>query len=305
MKEYFQIDLPDVVGMATPLFALLIFIEMFLARRKNAENPINYEAKDTTASLMMGFGSQIVKLPLNVLILGAYIFAYEHRIFELGTGPLVFVLCFFLEDMTYYWFHRFGHEIRYFWASHIIHHSSQYYNLSTALRQTWTGNLAGGFIFWLPMAWLGIHPAIIFLFSGISLVYQFWIHTEAIDKMGWFEWFFNTPSHHRVHHATNPKYLDKNYAGVLIIWDRMFGTFIDEDKTEKPDYGIVSNLGTFNPVRIAFHEWQGILKDLLQAKSPKAMLGYLFGPPGWSEDGSRKTTAKIKEEWQAVKQAAE
>lgn len=289
-----KLDLPEPVVWAIPLFAVLIIGEMFYStKNKN----ISYEAKDTTSSLLMGMGNQIMSLLLAGFVAAATIFAYEHRIFNIGTGIFVFIICFFLEDLTYYWVHRLGHERRYFWASHVVHHSSQHYNLSTALRQTWTGNLALGFVFWLPLAFIGIHPSIIFFFQGLSLVYQFWIHTETIKKMpNWFEAFFNTPSHHRVHHATNPQYLDKNYAGVLIIWDKIFGTFIEE--TEKPNYGIVSNLGTFNPIRIAFHEWAGIFKDLKTAKSSNEVWNYLFGPPGWSIDGSRKTSAILKKEWQ-------
>lgn len=291
--QYFDLNLPNPVEWAIPIFAILVIAEMIFAKfRKN----IHYETKDTSASLLMGIGNQIMSLLLAGFVISAMIFVYEHRIFNIGIGVFAFVLCFFLEDLTYYWVHRLGHERRYFWASHIVHHSSQHYNLSTALRQTWTGNLALGFVFWLPLAFIGIHPSIIFLFQGISLIYQFWIHTEAIDKMPkWFEAVFNTPSHHRVHHATNPQYLDKNYAGVLIIWDKIFGTFIQE--VEKPKYGIVSNLGTFNPVRIAFHEWIGIFKDLKNAKSKIEFWQYIFGPPGWSIDGSRKTSAMLKKEW--------
>ncbi len=134
--------------------------------------------------------------------------------------------------------------------------------------------------------------------GGLNLVYQFWIHTEVINKMPkWFEAVWNTPSHHRVHHATNPRYLDSNYAGALIIWDKMFGTFIPEEESEPPRYGIVKNLGTFNPLKIAFHEWWGIIKDVASARSLREVGLYLFGPPGWSPDGSRKTSAMIKADW--------
>jgi hypothetical protein len=144
----------------------------------------------------------------------------------------------------------------------------------------------------------------VLMFSGISLVYQFWIHTETIGRMGPLEWVMNTPSHHRVHHATNPKYLDANYAGVLIIWDRLFGTFVAEDDKEQIHYGIVSQLGTFNPFRVAFHEWIGMFRDVRNAKSFREVLGYTFGPPGWSPDGSRKTSASIKQAWAERQQAS-
>jgi sterol desaturase/sphingolipid hydroxylase (fatty acid hydroxylase superfamily) len=211
--------------------------------------------------------------------------------------------CFLLEDLAYYWFHRISHERRFFWASHVVHHSSQHYNLTTALRQTWTGALGLTFLFWLPLVFIGFPPAMVLMFSAISLVYQFWIHTELIDRMGPLEWVFNTPSHHRVHHATNPKYLDANYAGVLIIWDRLFGTFVKEE--ERPTYGIISNLGTFNPFRIAFHEWAGIARDVARARSLREAAGYVFGPPGWSPDGSRQTSASLKAAWAARQVPAE
>ncbi len=297
MQNLPELNLPDPVEWAVPFFGLLVVLELIYATRSKS---VSYETKDTMASLFMGLGNQIMSLLFAGLVFAISVFAYQHRIFDLGTGPLVFVLCFFLEDLTYYWAHRIGHESRYFWASHIIHHSSQHYNLSTALRQTWTGNISGGFIFWLPLAFIGIHPAIIVMFQGFSLVYQFWFHTEAIDKMPkWFELVFNTPSHHRVHHATNPQYLDRNYGGVLIIWDRIFGTFVPE--IEKPKYGIVSNLGTFNPLRIAVHEWVGIFKDIAKAKSLKDAWGFTFGAPGWTPDGSRKTSDMIKAEWNTLK----
>jgi sterol desaturase/sphingolipid hydroxylase (fatty acid hydroxylase superfamily) len=195
-------------------------------------------------------------------------------------------------------FHRTAHRVRWFWASHVNHHSSQHYNLSTALRQTWTGFIAGSFAFRLPLMLIGFHPAMVFFVGGLNLIYQFWIHTEAIKRLPrWFEAVMNTPSHHRVHHATNPRYLDANYAGVFIIWDRMFGSFTPEVDDEPIRYGIVKQLGTFNLLWSVFHEWIGIAKDLWAAPFG-AKLGYLFGPPGWSHDGSRDTSDTIKQRWQ-------
>ncbi len=295
-------DPPDVVTLAVPAFVALVLIEMIYVRvtKKGGE----YNAVDSFSSLAMGFGSSIAgKLPIVAFAGASYYFVYQYRLFNLGWTWPVMVACFFAEDCAYYWFHRLAHERRFFWASHVVHHSSQHYNLTTALRQTWTGPLALNFIFWLPLMFIGFPPAMVFMFSGISLVYQFWIHTETIGRMGPLEWVLNTPSHHRVHHATNARYLDANYAGVLIIWDRLFGTFVPEDDKEKPRYGIVSNLATINPLRIAFHEWIGIVKDVASAKKISHVLGYIFGPPGWSPDGSRKTSRSIKEEW-AAQQAA-
>ncbi|MBS0383959.1 MAG: sterol desaturase family protein [Proteobacteria bacterium] len=264
-----------------------------------------YQVTDSFSSLAMGFGNQIVGTLFGAaFVLAAYYWVYQHRLFTLQWTAPVMVACFFAEDLAYYWFHRIAHERRFFWASHVIHHSSQHYNLTTALRQTWTGAIGFNFIFWLPLLYLGFPPPMVLMFSSISLVYQYWIHTELIGRM-WapFEWVMNTPSHHRVHHATNARYLDANYAGVLIIWDRLFGTFVAEDDKEKPRYGIISQLGTFNPFRIAFHEWAGIWRDVTRAKSLREVFGYLIGPPGWSPDGSRKTSASIKAAW-ARQQAA-
>ncbi|MCC3305477.1 sterol desaturase family protein [Sneathiella sp. HT1-7] len=287
-------QLPDPVTFAIPAFVLLILIEAVIGRY--APKKSNYEARDSAASLMMGLGNFAIGL-VNFGIVGAVsIWVYQYRLFDIGYHWWAFVLILFAEDFVYYWFHRLSHEHRIWWAAHINHHSSQYYNLTTALRQTWTGGLAGTWILWLVLSFIGFPLALIVFQKGISLVYQFWIHTEAIDKM-WkpFEAVMNTPSHHRVHHAVNPRYLDANYAGIFIIWDKLFGSFVPEDKAEPCRYGIVKQIASFNPLIIAFHEWAGIFADLIHAKSLKARFMYVFGPPGWSEDGSRLTSRMIKE----------
>jgi sterol desaturase/sphingolipid hydroxylase (fatty acid hydroxylase superfamily) len=292
----------DVVTVAVPAFIVLIIAEMIYVRlsKKGA-----YEVKDSAASLAMGFGSTLAGIATAALYVGAATWVYQFRLFDIGWTWWALVACFFAEDFAYYVFHRIAHERRFWWASHIVHHSSQHYNLTTALRQTWTGNLSLSFATKLPLFWIGFPPAMVFFFTGVSLVYQFWIHTESIKKLGPLEWFMNTPSHHRVHHATNPRYLDANYAGVLIIWDKMFGTFIPEEEHDKPRYGIVANLGTFNPLRIAFHEWIAIARDLKYAKNPLEWIGYIFGPPGWSPDGSRPTSKSLRAQWKAERTPAE
>ncbi|RZO69027.1 MAG: sterol desaturase family protein [Parvularculaceae bacterium] len=288
-------NFPDVTTLAVPLFVAMILIEMIAWRMKRGGD---YETRDTAASLMMGLGSQIAPLFGGAALLtAALIAAYEVRLFDIPNVWWVVVICFVIDDLRYYWWHRISHERRWFWASHVIHHSSQHYNLSTALRQTWTGTVIGGVLFKAPLAILGFHPLMLAFVGGLNLLYQFWIHTEMIGRLGPLEWVLNTPSHHRVHHATNPRYLDANYAGTFIIWDRLFGTFVAEDDGERPRYGIIKNLGTFNPVRIAFHEWIGIAKDVVKARSLREVLGYAFGPPGWSPDGSRLTSAMIKKRW--------
>ena len=291
----------DPVTLATPFFILTVILEIVLARFRVAD--ARYETKDTAVSLGMGLGSTIAGILTGGLIFAATVWVYQHRLFTIPmTAIWAWVAIFLLEDMTYYWFHRISHERRFWWVSHVNHHSSQHYNLSTALRQTWTGGVNGSWLLWLPLAWLGFPPAMIAIQKGISLVYQYWIHTEAIKKLPrGFEAVFNTPSHHRVHHARNPIYLDRNYAGILIVWDRLFGTFQPELDEEPCRYGLVKNLATFNIVRVAFHEWIAIAQDL--ARQPRHALGWLFGPPGWSPDGSRDTSARLKAEW-AERQAA-
>lgn len=297
-------QIPPIITYAVPFFVLTIIMEMIWVR---VTHKGRYQMTDSASSLAMGLGNQVVGLLFGGFAVAAYYWVAQYRLFNLGWTWPVMAACFFGEDLAYYWFHRIAHERRWFWASHVIHHSSQHYNLTTALRQTWTSVLGLNFIFWLPLVYIGFPPTMVLMFSAISLVYQYWIHTEAIDRMGPFEWIFNTPSHHRVHHATNAKYLDANYAGVLIIWDRLFGTFVPEDVAERPRYGIISQLGTFNPFRVAFHEWVGIFRDIRAARSFGEVLGYVLGPPGWSPDGSRKTSASIKAAWrqeQAQQQAA-
>lgn len=286
---------------AVPGFVALVLIEMIWAWHKR---PHAYEPKDTLTSLAFGLGSTVAGLATGGLFLALFLWLWQFRLFDIGWQWWAFALCFVLDDLAYYWIHRFGHRVRWFWASHVNHHSSQHYNLSTALRQTWTGFLTLGFVFKLPLVLLGFHPVMILICGGFNLIYQFWIHTEAIGRMPrWFEAVMNTPSHHRVHHATNPRYLDRNYAGVFIIWDRMFGTFEPETDEERIRYGIVRQLGSFNLLWSVFHEWVGIAQDVRRAPW-KHKLSYLLREPGWTHDGSRETSEMIRARWQE-RQAAQ
>jgi len=230
---------------------------------------------------------------ITVAIAGAKIpiafWFYDHRLVELGTGFGAWVGAFVADDFTYYWFHRTSHECRLFWASHVVHHSSQRYNLGTALRQTWTGT-AMSWVFWLWMPLAGFPPMMVLTMQAISLLYQFWIHTELVRHMGPLEAVLNTPSHHRVHHGANERYLDRNHAGILIIWDRMFGTFVPED--EKVVYGLTKNINSYNPFRIAFHEWIDIWRDVRQAPTWRLRLRYVFGKPGWKPQDQSQIQAQ-------------
>ena len=295
-------DLPKIVPYAVPFFMAFVLAEMTLWRLTGR---VRYETRDAAASLLLGIGNLLVGISFGFIGAGAVAAVHERRLLELGYAPAAFLACFLAEDLAYYWFHRTSHRRRWFWANHVVHHSSQHYNLTTALRQSWTGPFALTFLFWLPLAWVGFEPAMIAFFQGVSLVYQFGIHTEAVGKLGPLEWVFNTPSHHRVHHAVNPRYLDANYAGVLIIWDRLFGTFVAEDAADPPRYGIRKNLGTFNPLRAAFHEWGSLATDLRRARSLRERWGYLWQPPGWRPDGLGVTTEAIRAEWLARSARAE
>jgi sterol desaturase/sphingolipid hydroxylase (fatty acid hydroxylase superfamily) len=285
-------NLPDPVDLAVPGFIALALAEMLVARARDRRR---YCPKDTLTSLMLGFGSTIASAIVGGAIFAMATQVHQFRLFDIGYVWWAWPLCFVLDDLAYYAFHRSAHRVRWFWASHVIHHSSQHYNLSTALRQTWTGFLSLAFIFRLPLFLIGFPPTMVFFCAGLNLIYQFWIHTEMIGRMPrWFEAVMNTPSHHRVHHATNPRYLDRNYAGVFIVWDRIFGSFTPELEEDRPRYGLVKNLGSFNLLWAAFHEWIGIARDLWTAPWG-AKLRYAFGPPGWSHDGSRLTSEKIRE----------
>lgn len=288
--------LPNPVEYAVPAFILLVLAEMIYARFRR---PAYYEPKDTLTSLMLGLGSQIAGVMTATAVFVMALWVYQYRIVDIGYTWWAWIACFLLDDLAYYVFHRTAHRVRWFWASHVVHHSSQHYNLSTALRQTWTGFISLTFLFRLPL-FLIFPPAMVFFCGGLNLIYQFWIHTEAIGRMPkWFEAVMNTPSHHRVHHATNPRYLDANYAGVFIIWDKMFGSFIAERDDDIPRYGIVKQLGSFNLIWSAFHEWTGIARDVWSAPGVKNKWNYMVKEPGWSHDDSRDTSEMIRAKWQA------
>lgn len=289
-------DLPNPVDYAVPLFITAIVAEMLIARRVDRTR---YDPRDTLTSLGLGLGSTVAGVLAGGAVLAAFQWVYGWRIATIPFAWWAWIACFVLDDLAYYAFHRAAHRVRWFWAAHVNHHSSQHYNLSTALRQTWTGFLALSFIYRLPLMLIGFHPVMVLFVGGLNLIYQFWIHTEAVARMPrWFEAIMNTPSHHRVHHAVNPRYLDTNYAGVFIIWDRMFGTFTPELASERPRYGIVKQIGTDRFLWHVFHEWVEIARDLWRAPW-RAKAGYLLRPPGWSHDGSRETSDMIRARWLA------
>jgi len=284
-----------VIPYAVPGFIALILIEIAWARR---HAPQAYEAQDMRTSLLLGLGSTIEGALVGGAIYAAALWLYGHRVATVPFAWWAWLTLLLLDDFNYYWVHRIGHRVRWLWAAHVNHHTSQHYNLSTALRQTWTGFFALSFVLRIWPAFIGFSPAMILTVGAINTIGQFWIHTEAIRRMpGWFECLFNSPSHHRVHHATNPLYLDRNFAGVLMIWDRLFGTFQPELDSEPAHYGVTQQLGTFNVLHSVFHEWKAMLKDFAAAPW-RHKLSYLVRAPGWSHDGSRETSDMIRARWQ-------
>ncbi|MFK4865397.1 sterol desaturase family protein [Streptomyces sp. CSMPJR101] len=265
---------------AIPAFVLLVAVEALSYRFLPDDDERGYEVRDTATSMSMGAGSQVIALPWKAVVIVAYAALYSVAPWQLSPGSVwTWVLLFFAEDLAYYAFHRAHHRVRLLWASHVVHHSSVRFNLSTALRQSWTP--MSGLPFWMPLALLGIPPWMILLQQSISLIYQFFLHTERVDRL-WrpIEFVFNTPSHHRVHHGSNNVYLDRNYGGILIIWDRLFGTFQPEG--ERVVYGLTKNIDTYNPLRVAFHEYTATWHDVRTATRWRDRAGYAFGPPGWA-----------------------
>ena len=265
---------------AIPIYFVLIGFEFIVLRLKKHKS---YRLKDAMTNINCGVVSQITGAFLLVTLFSAYTLIEEK--FGFFNIPIVwwaFPLAFVFFDFMYYWAHRLSHEINLFWGGHSVHHQSEEYNLSVALRQSST-QILWTFLFYLPLALAGIDPIVFITSQGLNLVYQFWIHTESIKKMPrWFEFIFNTPSHHRVHHARNPKYIDKNHAGTLIIWDRLFKTFEKED--EPPHYGITKPLKSWNPVWANFAHYSAILSDLKRVPSIKDKVRLLFKKPGWKPE---------------------
>ncbi|MFT4658036.1 MAG: sterol desaturase/sphingolipid hydroxylase (fatty acid hydroxylase superfamily) [Candidatus Aldehydirespiratoraceae bacterium] len=240
--------------------------------------PVGYEPRDTKASLTMLGGNIVVNLALVGAVGVMNKFVFKRRVADIGATKWSLPVAMVTWDFLYYWDHRWMHEVRLFWANHVTHHSSERYNLSTALRQPWSGFLMS-WVF-LPMPLIGIPTNHVAKAAQLNLLYQYWIHTELVDKLPKpIEAVFNTASHHRVHHGANPQYLDKNYGGILIIWDRMFGTF--EPEVRRIKYGLTKNIKTFNPMRIGYHEFIDIARDVRAATGLKNKLGHVFGRPGW------------------------
>ena len=292
-----------IIQASIPLFFASLAIELVWTHRRG--QPFS-RLNDSIADVSCGVLSQLAGIFDKALTLGVFVWVAAHASVQQwlplipawpdrsalvsGEGALGFAIdapallswavTFFLVDLCYYWSHRMSHEVNLLWAGHVVHHQSEEYNLSVALRQATIGKLFT-WIFYLPLALIGVPWRLFVTCYGINLIYQFWIHTEAIDRLGKAEEILNTPSHHRVHHGAQPEYLDKNYGGILITWDRLFGTFQREG--ERVRYGLTKNIDTFNPLRIASHEYADIARDVAKSTTWRERLSYVFAHPGWGK----------------------
>lgn len=267
------------IVLSIPIFFILIGIELVVERLSHRKL---YRLPDAIANLSCGITSQLSGLFMRVLAIGIYEVIYSNlAFFTLQRNWIYWLALFLLTDFAYYWAHRMSHEINLFWGGHVVHHQSEEYNLSVALRQS-SFQVVWTFAFSLPIAFLGFNTLDFALISALNTLYQFWIHTETINKMGWFEYIFNTPSHHRVHHGRNPKYIDKNHAGSLIIWDKMFGTFQAEE--ERPTYGITKPINSWNAVWANFSHYAEMAKEMKMIPTWSDKIKYMFKKPGWLPD---------------------
>ena len=277
---------------AFPIFIAFILLELYIGWK---EGNNTYKKDDTKNNFISGIVFVIVGIAIKSAKLFVFYVIYDHfRLYTLPVNEIwVWVTLFFLEDLTNYWGHRIGHKVSFYWASHVVHHNSEIFNLSTAFRKTWTYDITGHFLIWAWLVIIGFDPLMVFLVKTFNFLYQFFVHTEKVGKLHpIIEFIFNTPSHHRVHHGSDLKYMDRNLGGILIIWDRLFGTFQEEE--EKPNYGITNNIKSENIFVIEFHEWKSLWKRVLADKSWKNRLKYIFGHPGWSPDKSTLTVNELR-----------
>ncbi|HTJ13877.1 MAG TPA: sterol desaturase family protein [Dinghuibacter sp.] len=279
---------------STPIYLVVIGLEVLLSHFQERRS---YTLKDTFTNAYLMIMNAVIDLAFRGVYLWILQWFYNHHLISLTESVLYWIGLLIAEDFMYYWLHRIDHFCRFFWAVHVTHHSSHQFNFTVGFRSSVFEPLYR-FIFFIPLAWLGFSPLNIAFMYSATQIWGILVHTEKVGRLGWLEYVFVTPSHHRVHHASNPRYLDKNLGMFLILWDRLFGTFQPEDDRYQPlRYGLTKELENPGPVNIIFHEWKAIGKDLVaRGVSWKDKLGYVFGPPGWSHDGSRQTSGQLRRE---------
>ncbi|MES2590796.1 MAG: sterol desaturase family protein [Bacteroidota bacterium] len=279
------------IAISMPIYIIVIGAELLFSYIHQKQY---YSTKGIFANIYLS----ALNFGLDILVRGICLFVlnyfYQFKIFEIQYIYAYWILLLICQDFMYYWLHRFDHFCRLFWAVHVTHHSSEEFNLTVGFRSSVFQPLYR-FVYFIPLAIVGFQPMDIMFMYAATQIYGILIHTKTVNKLGVLEWFMSTPSHHRVHHASNINYLDKNLGMVFIIWDKLFGTFIEEDDKEIIKYGLTENIKTYNPIKMVFHEWGNILKDLQKPSSLKAKFMYVFGPPGWSHDGSKKTARQLRD----------
>lgn len=269
-----QKDAPNIIVWAAPVMFFFVLLEWFISYCQHKEL---YEKRETIGSIFVGVGNVLINLALKLSLFYLIVWIYNLLPWRMHLAWWTFIPCYIIFDFCSYWAHRISHQQRFWWATHVVHHSAEHYNLTVSFRLSWVQHLK--LIFFLPVALLGFHPIIFFVVNQIAVLFQFWVHTEYIKKLPpLIEYVFATPSNHRVHHGCQEKYINKNYGATFIIWDRIFGTYQPEE--EQPVYGITTNIEQkANPVFINFHEYIDIWKDLKAAKGWRQKLFYLFGDP--------------------------
>ncbi|MDL3984426.1 sterol desaturase family protein [Shewanella xiamenensis] len=274
------INHPEVLLLVlAPLFFVCMLLEWYLGdRRQKLPVSARYYPKEVLCNFSLAAMHQGMDILAGLLIAKLYLAVFGWKLFDIQMGPFSFVLLMIAQDFCYYWFHRASHRVRWMWAAHVVHHSSENMNFSTAFRQSLMYPFAGMWVFWLPLVILGFDPNWVVFVVLLNLGLQFFVHTQAVRKLGPLEWLFNTPCHHRVHHGRNPQYIDKNYAGILIIWDKLFGTFVPEEETVI--YGITKPVNSFNPIKVTFSEWRDMFSEVTaRGLTLLERFKILFAPP--------------------------
>ncbi|MBS1652542.1 MAG: sterol desaturase family protein [Bacteroidetes bacterium] len=282
------------VLISVPIYTIVIGVEFFYSYFKNKNL---YSSKGTLSNIYL----MLLNMGLDILIRGFCLlllnYFYQFKFFNLSFSPILYwTVLIIAEDFMFYWLHRIDHFCRFFWAVHVTHHSSEEFNLTVGFRSSVFQPLYR-FIYFIPLALFGFRAIDIMFAYSATQIFGILVHTQTINKLGVLEYIFVTPSHHRVHHASNVRYLDKNMGMMLIIWDKLFGTFQKEEDEDPVTYGLTKNINTYHPIKMVFHEWQNIFSDVISKKcSFSIKMGYIFGPPGWSHDGSSKTSAQLRKE---------
>ena len=277
---------------AFPVLLLIVLIEALYLMRVRRQS---YAWRQSLSSIAIAVGHKLTGLASAALLVGAYGWVWQHRLFTIDVRHWQGIAMLFVGvEFCYYWHHRISHQSRWFWATHSVHHSPQQLNLSGAYRLGWTGTISSVGLFYVPLMLLGFPPIAVFTMLGLNLLYQFWLHTELVPPLGWLEKIINTPSNHRVHHAVNPRYLDTNFGGVVMVFDHLFGSYQAERADDPCRYGLVHQIDSANPLVVLFHEWRAIGRDLRNSRSLSQLVGYLFGPPGWNPAGSGSTSRVLK-----------